>query len=198
MSHAVVTLALGTGRRVDLALPLNVPTDVLAPALAKALELPAEGEGDYLFSVKTAEGLVRLPAKSTLAEAEVLDGSILQLQRRFEPAAQPDSRSGTYLQLDSGQRFFLAAGTTVIGRADIKRGARVDIDLTPFDSAKAISRTHAKLEHGGGRCTITDLNSTNRTSVNGQQLTPGQARLLEPGDTIVFGRNVVQMKFVKS
>ncbi len=57
-----------------------------------------------------------------------------------------------------------------------------------------ISRRHMRLDVAGGQVTITDLNSTNGTRLNGQTLRPNRATLwpleqqIEIGDLVVFGR----------
>jgi hypothetical protein len=200
MSYAVVTLEIPPKQRVDLALPLNVPNHVLAPAIAKALELPDTGEGVYLLSVKTENGIVRLSSETNLAEAGILDGAILQIQRRAgTPGAlnAPESTAQAYLQAESGESFPLGADPAVIGRRDAKRGVLVQIDLTPFDAGKIVSRRHAVIEQQAGRFVIVDQDSVNGTWVNGQRLSPHQPYPLQNDDVIIFGRNGVQMKFGK-
>ena len=49
MSHAVITLEISPKEKVDLALPLNVPNQVLAQELAKALDLSEPKDFTYLF-----------------------------------------------------------------------------------------------------------------------------------------------------
>jgi hypothetical protein len=197
MTHAVVTLELSPKQRVDLALPLNVPNHVLAPAVAKALEMPEEGDGTYLLNVKTESGIVRLSANTTLGEAGVLDGFILQIQQRAAGAVPvtPEVKSTAFLQAESGEVFSLNTETVSIGRRDIKRGTMVDIDLTPFDAGKTASRRHAVIEKQGGRFLLKDQDSVNGTWVNNQRLDPRQPYTLQDGDIITFGRNGVQMKF---
>ncbi|HEX7540817.1 MAG TPA: FHA domain-containing protein, partial [Anaerolineales bacterium] len=54
-----------------------------------------------------------------------------------------------------------------------------------------VSRKHAKLSLHGSAYVIQDLGSTNGTSVNGQRVTSTQ--VLNPGDIISFGENIVLM-----
>jgi hypothetical protein len=198
MTHAVVTLEISPKQRLDLALPLNVPNHVLAPAMAKALEMPNDGEGTYLLNVKTENGIVRLSANTTLGEAGVLDGFVLQIQRRAGGAAPvaPEIKSTAFLQVESGEVFPLNKESISIGRRDVKRGGMVDIDLTPFDSGKTASRRHAVIEGQAGKYLLRDQDSVNGTWVNNQRLDPRQPHPLQEGDIITFGRNGVQLKFM--
>jgi len=197
MPHVVVTLEITPKQRVDLALPLNVPNHVLAPAIAKALELPNTGEEIYLLSAKTENGIVRLSSETSLAEAGILDGSVLLIQRRAgAPPVQPISAKA-FLQAESGEVFSLDSESTVIGRRDIKRGVLVHIDLTAFDAGKIVSRRHAVIEQQAGRLVLIDQDSVNGTWVNGQRLSPHQPYVLQNDDVIIFGRKGVQMKFGK-
>lgn len=200
MTHAVVTLEISPRQRVDLALPLNVPNHILAPAVAKALEMPDAGDGSYLLSVKTENGIQRMSANVTLTEAGVLDGFILQIQRRAAaglPAAAPGVKTGAYLQADTGEVFSLNTDSISIGRRDVKKGTFVDIDLTPFDTNKSTSRRHAIIEQHAGKYILIDLSSANGTWVKGKRLEPRQPYTLQDDDQIIFGRNGVQVKFVK-
>lgn len=68
----------------------------------------------------------------------------------------------------------------------IGRDVRHDIII----NEEQISRDHARLSLDGGALTVTDLGSTNGTSVNGQRLTPHTPRAIAAGDVIGLGENV--------
>ena len=71
------------------------------------------------------------------------------------------------------------------GRATISIGKSAATDLV-IDGDPAVSRLHAKLEPVGPGWCITDLGSTNGTTINGErQVAP---RTLHDGDEIVLGR----------
>jgi hypothetical protein len=56
-----------------------------------------------------------------------------------------------------------------------------------------MSSRHARFRAQGGRVTVTDLDSKNRTFVNEQPLPPHQERALNPGDTVRMGNTVLRL-----
>lgn len=77
----------------------------------------------------------------------------------------------------------------LIGRIDHDvQGINPDIDLSDLPGADTTSRIHATIEHVGSLYTITDLNSTNATRVNGKRIEPDKAAAINDGDTIHFGK----------
>lgn len=56
-----------------------------------------------------------------------------------------------------------------------------------------MSSRHARFRATGGRVTVTDLDSKNRTFVNEQPLPPHQERALNPGDTVRMGNTVLRL-----
>jgi len=55
-----------------------------------------------------------------------------------------------------------------------------------------MSGKHARFRLAGGRLSVTDLDSKNRTFVNEQPLPPHQERPLSPGDTVRMGNTVLR------
>jgi hypothetical protein len=56
-----------------------------------------------------------------------------------------------------------------------------------------MSSRHARFRAQGGRVTVTDLDSKNRTFVNEQPIPPHQERALNPGDTVRMGNTVLRL-----
>jgi DNA-binding SARP family transcriptional activator len=81
-----------------------------------------------------------------------------------------------FLVLPDGQRFALGVGPTLVGRAP---GSTVQV------ADNRVSRRHALVESDGTTHVITDLGSTNGTTVNGESVV--EAQTLSPGDTISLG-----------
>jgi len=74
----------------------------------------------------------------------------------------------------------------------------VDLDLTPYGGGLyGVSRKHAKLEYSDNSYIfITDLDSTNGTTVCGVRLTPYQSCLLRDDDLIALGNLTLSIRFV--
>ncbi len=63
------------------------------------------------------------------------------------------------------------------------------VDFTPYGAAKmGVSRLHAVIDYAGKYLTITDLNSTNGTFLNGEKLVAKRPRVLRDGDEILIGK----------
>jgi ribosomal protein L37E len=85
--------------------------------------------------------------------------------------------------------------TLIIGR-HAGPDAVPDVDLTPFGAEKCgVSRRHAQLKRRGNLIYIVDLNSTNRTFLNGYRLIPGGERLLRNGDELRLGQLKIRVRF---
>lgn len=89
-------------------------------------------------------------------------------------------RAGT-LVLPDGQRVALAAGPTLLGRAP---GSTVQL------TDNRVSRRHALIEVTGTAPLLTDLDSTNGTTVNDEPV--AAPRALVPGDVISLGGLVLR------
>ena len=50
-----------------------------------------------------------------------------------------------------------------------------------------VSRMHLEIDHAGDQYFLTDLNSTNGTTVAGRRLNANERALLSPGDEISLG-----------
>lgn len=102
------------------------------------------------------------------------------IERDWEGAA-PDGADGSYAvavlmdKADESRKFVVNPGQTLIGRGN-------DVDMRVADTG--ISRHHATIDWNGSVATISDLNSTNGTSVNGIRISQWQ---LDDGDEIVMG-----------
>lgn len=89
-----------------------------------------------------------------------------------------------------------SAEQTIIGRSADDTPIKPDIDLGPFDGdSLGVSRIHACLYRRDHTLTITDMNSSNRTFINGQRLHPQEVRVLTHGDEIRLGRLALKVEF---
>lgn len=80
-----------------------------------------------------------------------------------------------------GKQWLLKKSSQIIGRA-------VESDI--FIDDRSLSRSHAKFDLIGSKVTIIDLNSTNKTSINGRDLVPNSPWELQNNDQIKMGNTV--------
>jgi pSer/pThr/pTyr-binding forkhead associated (FHA) protein len=95
----------------------------------------------------------------------------------------------------SGMEFSLSRGSeTTIGRKDPVTGIYPDVDLTPVDSQRSISRRHAKIYRRGSKFFLSEeIGTMNSTHLNGQRLETGVPGELKAGDEVRCG--VVALRF---
>jgi len=108
-----------------------------------------------------------------------------QQQGGYPPGGPPmqggPSRNARLVSND-GRTYPLSVGSTVIGRGDQANLRLPDV---------GISRRHARLDFDGGQVVLTDLGSTNGSSVNGQRVS---AVALNPGDMIQIGTTTLTFR----
>ncbi|HJT55766.1 MAG TPA: FHA domain-containing protein [Ktedonobacteraceae bacterium] len=109
-----------------------------------------------------------------------------------KPASQssfdPNAVWGT-LTFSDGREVRLAGERAMVGRADHDIGGLdPEVDLNNMPGSDTVSRIHATIEHIGSTYTLTDLNSTNSTRINGKRLEPDKATPIKDGDTLHFGK----------
>lgn len=110
-------------------------------------------------------------------------------------ATQPDDKhSHRLVDVATGNAFFFSRGDeTTIGRADPVTGILPDVDLTPVDTNRSVSRRHAKILHREGEFLILEeVGTVNGTYVNDQRIPTGQPVPVHHGDRVKIG--LIQMK----
>jgi CRP-like cAMP-binding protein len=95
----------------------------------------------------------------------------------------------------SGMEFSLSRGSeTTIGRKDPVTGIYPDVDLTPVDSQRSVSRRHAKIYRRGPKFFLAEeIGTMNATFLNGARLETGVPAEFKPGDEMRCG--VVALRF---
>lgn len=96
----------------------------------------------------------------------------------------------------SGQRFPLESGRDefLVGRIDPVTGITPEINLGPLDTARSLSRRHAKLLRQGALLFVREeVGTANGTFINGQRLATGTATPVKPGDRLRFGTIDVEL-----
>lgn len=87
------------------------------------------------------------------------------------------------------RRIILRGNDILIGKRSVSQGLTPDIDLGIAPADVGVSRAHAMIHLDGAELTVTDLGSTNGTSVNGSdELIPAKVPVpLRSGDRIHLG-----------
>jgi len=192
MAHVVVTIDY-KGEKVDLALPMHVPSHQLVEGILQVLQVPRQGRQVWSLAVIGDGEIRRIPGHMNLGEAEVLHGMVLTLMREEGPIL-PLVRA--YLCSSRGKVFPLKTRRVVLGRNDLASGIVVDIDLSRVaDEPGAVSRNHACIEQEGEYFYLTDLDSRNGTRLNGRKLAPYERERLQDGDAIELGRGAARLVF---
>lgn len=96
--------------------------------------------------------------------------------------AKPTVQYAWLVDLSNNRRFDLCEGTTYIGRS----AEKTDIVLTD----PAVSRLHAQIREAHGHFTLSDLDSSSGTLLNGRRIRVPQ--VLQNGDRITLGDTVLQ------
>jgi pSer/pThr/pTyr-binding forkhead associated (FHA) protein len=111
---------------------------------------------------------------------------------KARPASQPATAPTTLwgkLIFSDGKEVLLSGERALVGRADHDVSEiNPEVDLSSMDGADTTSRIHATIEHIGSTYTVTDLNSTNSTRINGKRLEPDKATPISDGDKLTFGK----------
>lgn len=94
---------------------------------------------------------------------------------------------------DSKEVFPIQTEQALIGRFDPVTGARPEIDLTPHDTNRSVSRRHAKIVAVGTDLLISEeVGALNGTFLNDRQLTPGKPAPLRTGDQLRVGTLILR------
>ncbi|RMG70234.1 MAG: FHA domain-containing protein [Chloroflexi bacterium] len=84
----------------------------------------------------------------------------------------------------------------IIGRKTRSGKVNIDIDLMPYDAGvNGVSRVHAMIMADSTGMMIKDLNSTNGTFLNGQQLQSSRPYPLRSGDRVKCGNLKIEVIF---
>jgi len=100
------------------------------------------------------------------------------------------------VHVPSGMEFHLSNGSeTTIGRKDPVTGIYPDIDLTPVDTQRSVSRRHAKIFRRGSKFFFgEEIGTMNATFLNGGRLETGVPAEIRPGDELRFGVVVLRLE----
>jgi hypothetical protein len=187
MTFAVVSVEAETGEKLELALPLDVPSRLLANKIMHDLGRPVRTGEAFDLYIQTGHADKRIPPETTLGQVGIQDGQKLRLKRRAAGSAPPVSAAYAFLQTQTGELLPLEANNVIIGRKDARYQIPLDLDLADYDPGHAVSRRHASIGRESGNTYLIDLRSTNGTRLNGETIPPGKKVPLKDGDSIEFG-----------
>ena len=134
--------------------------------------------------------VVRLRQTTHLLEDAVGHKIELEDSGITDAPAVPCDPNARLVEIDSGIVFPLAdRKETTVGRIDPVTGIHPEVDLTPVDGKRSISRRHARIrrDEDGSYAVIEDVGTMNGTFVNGVRLVAGRAFPVVAGDSVVFG-----------
>lgn len=126
--------------------------------------------------------------------------AVVQEIKNVTPVGTTVLKSTTVLVVkfkQAGQEVRLEPQTEIVfGRSDSTSQTYPDLDLTPYGALDCgVSRTHAAIRRKDNSLMLVDLNSTNGTFINGQQIPPEQPHIIRDGDEIQFGKLVANIYF---
>lgn len=144
----------------------------------------------YIPSKQAQPGTNQPESPDTVLESQIpptLPAKPVTAQPEASPAATAPPWGS--LVFSDGQEVQLRGESASVGRYDHDMGGiEPEVDLGKIPGADTVSRVHAMLEHTGSSYTVTDLNSTNATRLNGKRLEPDKPTAIDDGDTIQFGK----------
>jgi hypothetical protein len=130
-----------------------------------------------------------IPAKPVAAQPEAVGTGQGQALSPQAPVHAPADTPWGSLIFSDGQEMQLKSESVSVGRYDNDMGGlQPEVDLGKMPGADTVSRLHAALEHSGNSYTVTDLNSTNATRINGKRVEPDKPTAIDDGDTLEFGK----------
>ena len=130
----------------------------------------------------------RLNAVTGMLE-QALGRQVEDVQRPVSRPAAAERHVCRLVSADGTSEFFLnREGDTFVGRADPVTGIVPDVDLTPLDPERSISRQHARIYPiAGSFYLMEEIGVGNGTFVNDVRLTTGSPVAIHNGDDLKFG-----------
>lgn len=181
MSRVFVTLQQENYWK-DLALPGDIPSQFLAQTLAKALDISLQPGQLCSLELCDEKGTKKISPARSMEEARIMNGSFIRLSVENVAAGK-----NAFLISSTGIRFLLNKPVMIVGRPDPKSDISIDVDLSPLDEKKVVSRKHAVIRQEDQHFVLVDAQSRNGTWINDTRLAPGEPHVLHPDNRITFG-----------
>ncbi|MFJ2774534.1 FHA domain-containing protein [Streptomyces sp. NPDC087300] len=164
---------------------VTAPAGTALAAVASGLATAVAGSDVPLVLYAEDE---RLDAqRCTIGEPPLMDGAVLSLGAPAEPGPEP-AGAAAQLHVVAGPD---AGGVHLLHGGQIRVGRSADADV-PLDDPD-VSRLHCAVTLADdGRVTVTDLGSTNGTSVDGREVTDRPVGLA-PGSLLRIGESALRL-----
>jgi hypothetical protein len=164
------------------------PKVTLVPSSEPKKEKPAPPPPEKQYYIPSPQAQALPASHGGLHVPPPSPATPIQPRPASKAASVSDAPWGS-LQFNDGPQIELTGERAVVGRYDHDLGGiQPEVDLGQMQGADTVSRIHAAFENSGITYTLTDLNSTNATRINGKRLEPDQATPINEGDTLQFGK----------
>jgi CRP-like cAMP-binding protein len=125
--------------------------------------------------------LEKLVGREVDADHVAMDATVIAPAEKAQHHRLIDLATGTAFSFSNGDE-------TTIGRADPVTGILPDVDLTPVDTNRSVSRRHAKIiRTGSDYHVLEEVGTVNGTYVNDQRIPTGVPVTLHNGDMLKIG-----------
>ncbi|WP_460073387.1 FHA domain-containing protein [Streptomyces sp. YKOK-I1] len=182
--------AEGRGRAASCDVLVTAPAGTALTEVASALSAAVSGESASGAPVVLYAGAERLDSRRcTLGEPPLTDGAVLAVGAPADPEPHPEvddapARLHVVAGPDAGGVHLLHGGQVRVGRS-----AEADVPLDDPD----VSRLHCAVTlTPDGRATVTDLGSTNGTTLDGSRIQSRPVRLA-PGALLRVGESALRL-----
>jgi CRP-like cAMP-binding protein len=142
------------------------------------------------YSLRLRETTRQLEEVAKSAEAGATGQRPATMEQPVQPSAVQGAEALAYfISKASGNAFPVFKGESLIGRYDSVTGQSPEIDLTNEDSARNISRRHARIVVKDGKPFVAEeIGTMNGTYLNGQKLPTGVLTPIADGDELTLCR----------
>jgi CRP-like cAMP-binding protein len=171
-----------------------IGSDILADMLKEHPEIAVRMLRKYSLRLReTTKQIEELAARAQAsAVAPAPTGTTLEqpVSEPPKPAAPQQAEALAYfISKASGNVFPVFKSDSLIGRYDSVTGQTPEVDLTHEDSARNISRRHARLVVKEGKPFVAEeIGTMNGTYLNGQRLATGVLTPIKDGDELTLCR----------
>jgi CRP-like cAMP-binding protein len=171
-----------------------IGSDILADMLKEHPEIAVRMLRKYSLRLReTTKQIEELAARAQAsAVAPAPTGTTLEqpVVEPAKPAAPQQAEALAYfISKASGNVFPVFKSDSLIGRYDSVTGQTPEVDLTHEDSARNISRRHARIVVKDGKPFVAEeIGTMNGTYLNGQRLATGVLTPIKDGDELTLCR----------